>query len=128
MKIYSHGLSPLLMQNPYSKFILAIKAFIFFYRFSQFLQALLRQIEIQMLNINYFPCLPAVKNSRQKSSSEVGFYTLVFYSINDENTFGVFSFFQLCATALKTSRRKFDCFASVHTFCVLQAPKRRYTV
>ena len=25
MKIYDHGLSPLLMQNPYSKFILAIK-------------------------------------------------------------------------------------------------------
>ena len=25
MKIYEHGLPPLLMQNPYSKFILAIK-------------------------------------------------------------------------------------------------------
>ena len=28
-KIYDHGLSPLIMQNPYSKFILAIKTLIF---------------------------------------------------------------------------------------------------
>ena len=53
------------MQNPYSKLILAIKTLIFD-KFSKTLQALLRQIEIQMLNRKYFPCLPAVKNSRQK--------------------------------------------------------------
>ena len=64
-KMYGHGLSTLLMQNPYSKFILAIKTLIFD-RFSNILLILLRQIEIQMLNRKYFPCPPAVKNSRQK--------------------------------------------------------------
>ena len=34
-KIYYHGLSPLLMQNPYSKFILDIKTLVFD-RFSNF--------------------------------------------------------------------------------------------
>ena len=53
------------MQNPYSKFILAIKTLISD-RFSKLLQVLLQQIEIQMLNRKYFPCLPAVKNARQK--------------------------------------------------------------
>ena len=47
-KIYDHGLSPLLMQNPYSKFILFIKTS-FFDRFSKLLQVLLRQIKIQIL-------------------------------------------------------------------------------
>ena len=64
-KICSHGLSHLLIQNPYSKFILAIKTLIFD-RFSKLLHVLLRQNEIQMLNRKYLPCLPAVKNSRQK--------------------------------------------------------------
>ena len=45
MKIYDHGLPPLLMQNPYSKFILAIKT-LSVDRFSKFLQVLLQQIEI----------------------------------------------------------------------------------
>ena len=45
MKIYDHVLSPLLMQNPYSKFILAINT-LTVDRFSKCLQVLLRQIEI----------------------------------------------------------------------------------
>ena len=45
MKIYDHGLLPLLMQNPYSKFILVIKM-LPVDRFSKTLQPLLRQIEI----------------------------------------------------------------------------------
>ena len=44
MKIYEHGLPPLLMQNPCSKFILAIKM-LSVDRFSKLLQVLLRQIE-----------------------------------------------------------------------------------
>ena len=63
-KIYNHDLPPLLMQNSYSKFIFAIKTLIFD-RFSKFLQALLRQIETQMLN-KIFSCPPAIENSRQK--------------------------------------------------------------
>ena len=59
-KIYNHGLPPMLMQNPYSKFILAIKTLIFD-RFSKFLQALLRQIETQMLNKNIFPARQQLK-------------------------------------------------------------------
>ena len=53
------------MQNPYPKSILDIKT-LFFDRFSIFLQILLRQIEIQLLNRKYFSCLPAIKNYRQK--------------------------------------------------------------
>ena len=64
-KIYDNVLSPLPMQNPYSKFILAIKTLILD-RFSKNLQVLLRQIEIQMLSRKYFPCLAAVKKYRQK--------------------------------------------------------------
>ena len=66
-KIYNHDfdLPPLLMQNTYTKFILAIKTLIFD-RFSKVLQALLRQIETQMPNKNYFSCPPANENSRQK--------------------------------------------------------------
>ena len=45
---YDHGLSPLLMHNPNSKFIMAIKI-LSFDRFSNFLQIQLRQIEIYML-------------------------------------------------------------------------------
>ena len=74
-KINYHGLSPLLMQNPYSKFILAIKTLVFD-QFSKFFQALLRQIEIQLQNRKHFPCPPAVENSRQNSLSEVSFCTL----------------------------------------------------
>ena len=47
-KKYCHGLCPLLMQNPYSKFILAI-ATLSVVRFSKFLQVLLRQIKIHVL-------------------------------------------------------------------------------
>ena len=43
-EIYDHGLPPLPMQNPYSKFILAIKT-LSVGRFSNFWQVLLRQIE-----------------------------------------------------------------------------------
>ena len=39
-KMYSHGLSTLLMQNPYSKFVLSKTTFIF-ERFSEFLQVIL---------------------------------------------------------------------------------------
>ena len=53
------------MQNPYSKFILAIKTLIFD-RFSKFLQALLQQIGTKMLNKNIFYCPSAIENSRQK--------------------------------------------------------------
>ena len=62
------------MQNPYSKFIFALKTLIFD-RFSKFLQALLRQIETQMLNKKHFSCPPAIGNYRQKSLSEGSFYT-----------------------------------------------------
>ena len=65
MKIYYHGLSPLLMQNPYSKFIFDIKTLVFD-RFSKFLQVLFQQIEIKLLNRKHFPCLSTDKNSRQK--------------------------------------------------------------
>ena len=64
-KINNHDLPPLLMQNPYSKFIFAIKTLIFD-RLTNILQALLRQIETQMLNKKHFPCPPAIENSRQK--------------------------------------------------------------
>ena len=72
-KIYDHGLSPLFMQSPYSKFILAIKMLIFD-RFSKHLQALLRQIEIQMLNKNILPTQS--KFLAKKTLSEVSFYTI----------------------------------------------------
>ena len=35
-------------------------------------------------------------------------------TINDENRFEVFSFFQLSAIALKKSRKTSDCFANVY--------------
>ena len=76
--IYNHGLPPLLMQNPYSKFILAIKTLIFD-RFSKLLQALLRQIETQMLNKKYFSCPQQLKILTKKSLSEGSFYTIIHY-------------------------------------------------
>ena len=45
MKIYVHGLSPLLMPNPCSKFVLALKI-LSVDQFSNILLLLLRQIEI----------------------------------------------------------------------------------
>ena len=80
-KFIFYGLSPLLMQNPYSKYILVIKTLIFD-RFTKFLQVLLRQIEIKMLNRKHIPSLPAGKYSRQNSLSEVCFYTLGVAEIN----------------------------------------------
>ena len=67
MKIYDHGLYPLLLQNPYSKYILAIKK-LSVDRFSKSLQVLLRQIEIYMLTRKYLTCPPSAKNSLRKFS------------------------------------------------------------
>ena len=80
IKIYDHELSPLLMQNPYSKFILAIKTLIFD-RFKKKMQVVLRQIEIQIKNRKDFPCLPAIKNSRQKFIIRMSMFTLQIPSI-----------------------------------------------
>ena len=60
MKIYDHGLPPLLMQNPYSKFLLAIKT-LSVDRFLKFLQVLMRQIEIWMQTRNTFDALQQKK-------------------------------------------------------------------
>ena len=43
LKVYDHGLSPLPMQNPYSKLLLDKNA-LFVKRFSKFLLHILRQI------------------------------------------------------------------------------------
>ena len=43
LKVYDHGLSPLSMQNPFSKLILGIKS-LFVNRFSKCLLYILRQI------------------------------------------------------------------------------------
>ena len=48
MHFHDHRLSPLPMQNPYAKFILAIKT-LFVHRFSKILQVLLGQTEIKIL-------------------------------------------------------------------------------
>ena len=48
MHFNDHRLSPLTMQNPYAKFILAIKT-LFVHRFSKFLQVLLGQTTIKLL-------------------------------------------------------------------------------
>ena len=63
------------MQNPYKKFILAIKTLVFD-RFSKILQVLLRQIEIQLQNRKHVPSPPGVENSRHNSLSAVSFCTL----------------------------------------------------
>ena len=65
MKIYDHKLPPLLMHNPYSKFILVIET-LSVDRFSKFLQVLLQQIEIS----NSKKILP------KNLESDVRFYTL----------------------------------------------------
>ena len=75
-KNYYHGLSPLLMQNPYSKFILDIKTLVFD-RFSKNLQVFLRQIEIQLLNIKHFPASQQPKILAKNSLSEVSFTKLI---------------------------------------------------
>ena len=68
---------PCLCKIPaYSKFILAIKTFVFD-RFSKFLQALLRQIKIQLLNRKHFPVSQQSKILAKNSLSKVSFCTIV---------------------------------------------------
>ena len=50
MHFHDHRLSPFPMQNPYAKFILAIKT-LFVHRFSKFLQVLLGQTKIKVLTL-----------------------------------------------------------------------------
>ena len=82
----------MLMQNSYSKFILAIIT-LSVDRFSKIFQDLLRQIEIKMMAGKYISCPPPVKNSPKKLESDVRFYTLVlvgvliFNSINARATY-----------------------------------------
>ena len=71
--IYDNELSPLLMQNPYSKFILAIKTLILT-DFQNNCRSCCNKLRYRCCI--YFPCLPAVKSFRKSSLSEVSFYTL----------------------------------------------------
>ena len=70
---HDHRLSPLPMQNPYSKFLLVIKT-LFVHRFSKFLQVLLGQTKIKILTWKYFSDIPNTKvqvgKDQEKAQSE----------------------------------------------------------
>ena len=66
-KIYDHGLSPLLIQNPYSKFSLAEKM-LFDDRFSNFFACPIATKCDPDADKKIFLCPPTIKNSPQKLS------------------------------------------------------------